>query len=107
MFLSIAVQCGLIGLLALLALLLHLSGRTGPLRLPASPAGTLRLGLGLALLVGLVFQGLTGSFEDARHLWATLGLFLAASRIERGELARDPPVRDRRPGSPRNEDGLG
>ena len=83
MFLNIAAQCGLVGLAALAALLWHVAVRTLPLRLPDTAAGTVRLAAGLGLLNGLVYQGLGGSFEDSRHLWALLGLLLAADRIER------------------------
>jgi O-antigen ligase len=83
MFLNIAVQCGTLGLAALLALLVHIVRRTLPLRLAGTGAGVVRLATGLGLLGGLVYQGLGGSFEDSRHLWFALGLLLASSRIER------------------------
>jgi O-antigen ligase len=84
-FLNIAAQCGLVGLAAFLALVVHIWRRAGPFRLPASGPGILRLGAGLALLNGLVYQGLGGSFEDARHIWAVFGLLLAAARIEKAK----------------------
>lgn len=83
MFLNIAAQCGIVGLAALCALIVHAAARTLPLRLPRNAAGTIRLAAGLGLLNGLVYQGLGGSFEDARHLWVLFGLLLAADRIER------------------------
>jgi O-antigen ligase len=83
MFLNIAVQSGVVGLLALLALIAEAVRRTLPLRLHRGGPGVLRLGIGLGLLNGLVYQGLGGSFEDARHLWVGLGLLLASSRLER------------------------
>ena len=82
MFLNVAVQCGLVGLAALLALIGHILRRTVPLRLPNNVAGVFRIAIGLGLLNGLVYQGLGGSFEDARHLWFALGLLLASSRLE-------------------------
>jgi len=82
-FLSIAVQCGAIGLFALLALIGHVVWRTVPLRVSNSDAGVFRLAFGLGLLNGLVYQGIGGSFEDARHLWLVFGLLLATTRIER------------------------
>ncbi len=82
MFLNLAVQCGVVGLLALLALVAHMVRRTMPLRLTSDPAGIVRVAAGLGLLNGLVYQGLGGSFEDARHLWFLFGLLLASSRIE-------------------------
>ena len=82
MFLNLAVQCGAVGLAALIALLVHMARRTGPLGMPSNAAGVVRLAAGLGLLNGLVYQGLGGSFEDARHLWFLFGLLLASSRIE-------------------------
>lgn len=82
-FLNLAVQCGIFGLAAFVALLAHIARRTFPLSLAGGGAGVVRVGLGLALLNGLAYQGLGGSFEDSRHLWVLLGLFLAASRLER------------------------
>ena len=80
-FLSIAVQCGAVGLAAFLLLLVHVVRRTLPLRLEADPASIVRVGIGIGLIVGLAYEGLGGSFEDARHLWVALGLLLASDRI--------------------------
>lgn len=88
-FLSIAVQCGVIGLGALLLLIWQMVRRTLPLRAHAAPVDIVRTGLGIGLLIALVYEGLGGSFEDARHLWVALGLLLASARISR---AADLPV---------------
>jgi O-antigen ligase len=81
-FLSVAAQAGLLGLASLLALLVHLGGRARPFTLAEDPAAAIRLAAGLGLLSGFVYQGLGGSFEDARHLWLLVGLLLAASRSD-------------------------
>lgn len=82
-FLNLAVQCGIVGLAALLSLLAFVARRTFPLSLTGGAMRVARVGLGLALLNGFAYQGLGGSFEDSRHLWVLLGLFLAAARLER------------------------
>jgi O-antigen ligase len=82
-FLNLAVQCGIVGLAAFLALLAYMARRSLPLSLAGGGMGVARVGLGLALLNGFAYQGLGGSFEDSRHLWVLFGLFLAAVRIER------------------------
>jgi O-antigen ligase len=92
MFLNIAVQCGIPGLAAILALVVYAFRHTAPFRFLPGGANTMRLGLGLAFLNGFAYQGLGGSFEDSRHLWLLFGLFLASGRIEamaadRGEAA--------------------
>jgi O-antigen ligase len=89
-FLSIAVQCGTIGLLALVLLVWHMASRTFPLRIDGDGPSVIRVGVGLGLLIGLVYEGLGGSFEDARHLWVAFGLLLASDRLsERTRAPRD------------------
>jgi hypothetical protein len=39
------------------------------------------LGLSVAFVGTLLYQGLTGSFEDARHLWILIGLIGAIARM--------------------------
>jgi O-antigen ligase len=87
-FLNIAVQCGLVGLTALLAILGYVWKRSAPFRLSAADPNTARTGLGLAFLIAFAYEGLGGSFEDARHLWVLFGLFLASGRLAE---ATDPP----------------
>lgn len=74
-FLSLASQSGIVGVLAM-ALLIALAIRQ------AVQGKDVAFGLGLAFLSGLVIQGLVGSFEDARHLWLAYGLMLAAAKLE-------------------------
>jgi O-antigen ligase len=46
--------------------------------------------LGIAFFSALIYQGLVGSFENARHLWVLIGLILAVSRLRANEGERDP-----------------
>ncbi|HEV2866899.1 MAG TPA: hypothetical protein VGX37_10305 [Allosphingosinicella sp.] len=91
-FLNIAVQCGVFGLAAMVALLLWVGRRLRPFRLSADAAGVLRIGLGLAFLDAFAYQGLGGSFEDARHLWLLFGLILAADRLGDAQKERAAPA---------------
>jgi O-antigen ligase len=77
-YLNLGVQTGLPGLLALLLLIGFVARRLLPLPSALGREHGLRIGLGLAWLSAFAFQGLVGSFEDARFLWLLLGLFLAA-----------------------------
>jgi O-antigen ligase len=86
-FLSIAVQCGAIGLIALLLLVWHIATRVFPLRIDAGAPAVIRTGVGLGLLIGFVYEGLGGSFEDARHLWVAFGLLLASDRLSEATRA--------------------
>ena len=79
-FLNFAVQCGLLGLAAMIVLIAQVARMTAPFRLEGSNA--VRLGLGLAWLNAFAYQGITGSYEDARHLWLLLGLLLAGIKLE-------------------------
>ncbi len=80
--LSIAAQAGVFGLLTILAIPLYVVYSI--LKKKGSEScGVLKLGLGLAFLAGFGLQGLTGSFEDARHLWVLLGFFIAADGLEK------------------------
>lgn len=89
-FLSIAAQCGLLGLAALAFLIASVFQLTRPIRL--DDQRIIPVALGLAWLNAFVYQGLTGSYEDARHLWMLLGIFLASLRLA--------AMVARRPGSP-------
>jgi O-antigen ligase len=89
-FLNFAAQTGLVGLAAMLAIVLHVARRTFPLRLQGF--GAVRVMLGLTWLNAFVYQGLTGSYEDARHLWLLLGLLIAAERLETNEAAELRPA---------------
>lgn len=79
-FLSIAAQAGLVGLAGFVALLLWVLRASLPWRLD-SPAAAARTAFALLFLNALAYQGLGGSFEDMRHLWLLLGLFLATRRL--------------------------
>ena len=70
-WLSVASQMGILGLAALLGLILYSLRRA-----PSRPPG-LRDALRVALVGTWVIQGLSGSFEDSRHLWVLLGMLAA------------------------------
>lgn len=78
-FLNIAAQAGLLGLVSLTAIFIYIA------RLGISKRNTeidpVKLGLGVAFFAAFGVQGLTGSFEDARHLWVLIGTIVAVDRI--------------------------
>jgi hypothetical protein len=51
-------------------------------RVSDSAVGTIRVGLAIAFVSAFLFEGLTGSFEDTRHLWILMGLILAVRQID-------------------------
>lgn len=78
-FLNIAAQTGLLGLISFIFILAYvfISGRA--FSVGKTEWQTLGTGLFLAFLSSFIYQGLVGSFEDARHLWILLGLILFLS----------------------------
>jgi O-antigen ligase len=88
--LNVAAEAGVIGLAAFLALIAYL---LRPIMRSFSDAGsyTVTAAAGIAFICAFVYQGLTGSFEEARHLWVLIGLLMAAFRIE--QLAVKIPER--------------
>lgn len=84
--LSIAAQCGIIGVAALVAIVWFVVRQTRAAA-ASRPPEPLLFGLSIAWLSGFVIEGLVGSFEDARHLWILLGFILAASRFRTAERA--------------------
>ena len=72
-FLNIAAESGISGLAAIVSItVISLKASLG------SKQNTLLFGLGTAFLCAFVYQGLTGAFEDARHLWVLIGILFAA-----------------------------
>lgn len=75
-YLNIAAQAGLVGLAGLAVVIVRIMSVDKRSRQPG-PEGSARRMLCLTFLNVFAYQGLTGSFEDARFLWALLGLILA------------------------------
>jgi len=76
-YLNVAALKGIVGLAALLWLFWSLAAR---LRLSAGhdAASLMTLALSIAFVEGVLYQGLSSSFEHTRHLWVVMGA-LAAS----------------------------
>jgi O-antigen ligase len=80
-FLSVAAQNGVFGLIAIV-LIVGSAVRKWLRAVVNKNKWIVTRGLGLAFICSFVYQGLTGSFEEARHLWVLLGLFLSAESQE-------------------------
>jgi O-antigen ligase len=78
-FLDVAAQAGILGLIGIIAIVVVVL-RKGFAKTEGSDFYILR-GLAIAFVAAFVYDGMTGSFEDARHLWVLIGLILAANRI--------------------------
>jgi len=80
-FLNVASQSGVAGLATLIALTMYLTVKwSGAIKSKADRQFT--RAFGLAFFAAFVVQGLTGSFEEARHLWVLIGLLIAADGVE-------------------------
>ena len=73
------------GVPALIALAAHALRRSLLASFGEQGIDHVRLAPGIAFFAAFVFDGLTGSFEDARHLWLLLGLIAAADPIYRDQ----------------------
>lgn len=80
-WLNVAAESGIFGLTAFLMITLFLWRKCFPLKIEVSEKNIIKSGLAIAFLSAFIFQGLIGSFEDARHLWILFGLILAATRF--------------------------
>jgi O-antigen ligase len=83
-WLSVALQAGVLGLAAFVALVAYVWRRARPLPGDGSQSSVLKLSLRCALVAALFYQGLTGSFEETRHLWVLMGLMVAARDLRWG-----------------------
>ena len=85
-FINVAAQSGIFALLAVLAIAVYFLRQTIQSKLTGDFPSTAFFALNLAFISAFIFQGLTGSFEDARHLWVLIGLILSAETITNYEL---------------------
>lgn len=82
-FLNIAAQAGVLGLVSLTVIFVYVL-RLGFSKQNAENVDPIKLVLGVAFFAAFGVQGLTGSFEDARHLWVLIGMIVAMDRIGKG-----------------------
>lgn len=78
MWLNVAGQTGVIGFLALCWLCVFLIRRANVFSF-ANSKPVLQTALGIAFISAFLYQGLTGSYEDARHVWVLIGLLTSIS----------------------------
>jgi O-antigen ligase len=74
-YLNVLGQAGLVGLLAFVVFLIGVTWRC------RFASGQMLAALSCAFIGVFLYQGLSGSFEDARHLWILIGILLAVSRV--------------------------
>src|SRR5260221_14746477 len=80
-WLSVMAQNGIVGLMALTLVVVTLARRMRMPDLGAPSISIVRRGLELALVGGFLYQTLSGSFENTRHVWVLMALVDAAQGL--------------------------
>ena len=80
-FLSVASQEGGFGLTAIVLIIFYLLKKTASVEFAFDETSVIKAGLRIAFLSAFVYQGLVGSFEDARHLWVLIGMMMCANDL--------------------------
>ncbi len=79
LFLNVAAENGIFGLLTITFVGIYIFRNSLPFKLDLE-RDALRTGLGIAFFSCFFYQGLSGSYEDARHLWVLIGFLGAVSQ---------------------------
>lgn len=86
-FLSVAAQNGFLGLIAILLITLYLLKISFPFKKSFTNSAVILNSLAIAFLSAFVIQGLSGAFEDTRHLWILMGLLVSANSLFKNDLS--------------------
>jgi hypothetical protein len=79
-WLNFAAQTGLVGLSALAVLTIYVVKRFPPINFDLTRGSVFRVGCAAAFIGAFLYQGLGGSYENARHLWVLIG-FIAGPML--------------------------
>lgn len=77
-FLNVAAESGIFGLLGILAIILYFTNIKVFSIFEDNETNIIKVGLVLAFISAFEYQGIGGSFEDARHLWVLIGLIISS-----------------------------
>ncbi|RMG09186.1 MAG: O-antigen ligase domain-containing protein [Acidobacteria bacterium] len=80
-FLNVAAQSGLFGLIALILIILTTIRRAFFSEFSSVSQKLLASAFGVAFISAFLYQGLLSSFEDARHIWSLIGLIMSAGKL--------------------------
>jgi O-antigen ligase len=80
-YLSVAGQAGIIALASIVLIAITLARRSFRSTSLHKESSLMLIALGIAFISAFIYQGLVGSFENARHLWVLMGLILAVSNL--------------------------
>jgi putative inorganic carbon (hco3(-)) transporter len=85
-FLSVASQNGIFGLIAISAIIYYFVRKFSLSTFNPDNRKFLQNALILAFISAFFYQGLTGSFEDTRHLWVLIGFILSSETLEKTDI---------------------
>jgi O-antigen ligase len=91
MWLNILGQTGLFGLFAFLALVVYLTTRCRFYFDNFGERELIQLALSCAFVGAFLYQGLSGSFEDARHLWILFGMLVGIFTFSKNDISEASP----------------
>lgn len=80
-FLNVAAQLGLFGLIALILIILTTIRRAFFSEFSSVSQKLLASAFGVAFISAFLYQGLLSSFEDARHIWSLIGLIMSVGKL--------------------------
>jgi len=79
-YISVLGETGLVGFVTFMSIVCFAAVSLFRWKPDSQASKTIRLCLLLAMIDAFFYQSLTGSYEDARHLWVLIGLIMAAVR---------------------------
>jgi hypothetical protein len=86
-WLNVLGQTGLFGLFAFILLNTFLTTRCQFVFNELNEQNLIHLALSCAFVGAFLYQGLSGSFEDARHLWILFGLLVGISNTSKNDIS--------------------
>lgn len=84
--LNVSAQTGILGLISILTIIFFFLGKIFNFKDMNSKSGVFYNCCGIAILSAFIYQGLSGSFEETRHLWVLFGIFLSADRFFENQI---------------------
>jgi O-antigen ligase len=98
-YISVLAETGLIGFLTFFGIVIFVTLNLIPRRSEDKFHKTIKFCLLLALVDAFFYQSLTGSFEDARHLWFLFGLAAAVGENNSFQTIKETQTNHRMPGA--------
>lgn len=86
-WLNVLGQTGLFGIIAFISLVVYLTTRCRFYFNDFNERQLIHLGLSSAFAGAFLYQGLSGSFEDARHLWILFGMLVGISTFSKSDIS--------------------